>query len=96
MSYTLLDSGGEQKLEQFGDYTLIRPCAQALWKKKAPKLWKNAQASFTRGKPWKGVPKFWQVEFNGLTFFTMSFFILFPRQRIAIKAFASSFPPRGF
>jgi 23S rRNA (cytosine1962-C5)-methyltransferase len=68
MSYTLLDSGGEQKLEQFGDYTLIRPCAQALWKKKAPKLWKNAQASFTRGKPWKGVPKFWQVEFNGLTF----------------------------
>src|SRR5262249_9269561 len=31
--YELLDSGGFEKLERFGRYTLIRPEPQALWKK---------------------------------------------------------------
>lgn len=38
--YHLLDSGGGRKLEQFGDYTFIRPEPQAMWKPRLP--WKAA------------------------------------------------------
>ena len=34
--YALVDSGDGQKLEKFGDYTLIRPEPKALWKKSLP------------------------------------------------------------
>lgn len=34
--YTLLDSGGSEKLEKFGDYITIRPEPQALWDKTLP------------------------------------------------------------
>lgn len=68
MTYTLLDSGNEEKLEQFGDYTLIRPCPQALWKPQDPKLWKDAHATFKRGKGWKGIPKSWNIRYKTLTF----------------------------
>jgi|JI10StandDraft_1071094.scaffolds.fasta_scaffold14565_6 23S rRNA (cytosine1962-C5)-methyltransferase len=66
--YELLDSGNEQKLERFGDYLLIRPCPQALWKPKAPELWKKAHATFDRGKGWKGLPKSWTLTYKTLTF----------------------------
>lgn len=66
--YELLDSGDEQKLEQFGDYLLIRPCPQALWRPKAPNLWKTADATFKRDKPWKGLPKSWTMAYKNLTF----------------------------
>ena len=68
MSYSLIDSGNEQKLEQFGEYALARPCPQALWKPKAPKLWKGAHATFKRGKEWKGIPKSWNLNYKTLTF----------------------------
>lgn len=68
MTYELLDSGNEEKLERFGDYTLIRPCPQALWKPQTPKLWNGAHATFKRGKGWKGLPKEWTVHFNTLQF----------------------------
>ncbi|MCB1110631.1 MAG: class I SAM-dependent methyltransferase [Chlamydiia bacterium] len=68
MTYSLLDSGNEQKLEQFGEYTLVRPCPQALWKPQLPKLWNAANATFERGKPWKGLPKSWNIPFKTLTF----------------------------
>ncbi|MCP5504956.1 MAG: class I SAM-dependent methyltransferase [Chlamydiales bacterium] len=68
MTYELIDSGDEQKLERFGDYTLIRPCPQALWKPQAPKLWSSADSTFLRGKQWKGLPKSWTVNYKNLQF----------------------------
>ncbi len=68
MTYELLDSGNGEKLERFGDYTLIRPSPQALWKPQEPKLWKTANATFKRGKPWKGIPKSWTLKYKTLTF----------------------------
>lgn len=68
MTYTLLDSGNEEKLEQWGDHLLIRPCPQALWKPSKPALWKEASAKFVRGKPWKGIPKEWTLDYHGITF----------------------------
>lgn len=51
--YRLVDSGlnenGQgEKLEQYGDYLIIRPEAQALWpKSQTPALWQKADALFT-------------------------------------------------
>ena len=30
--YELIDAGGGRKFERFGPYTVVRPCAQALWR----------------------------------------------------------------
>lgn len=46
--YRLIDSGDGQKLEQYGDYLIIRPEAQALWPKRiSDAKWHNADALFT-------------------------------------------------
>lgn len=73
MDYSLLDSGAGEKLERFGDYTLIRPCSQAIWSKDASKaqLWKNAHASFNRkqGLNWQGrdrLPNNWVIQINSV------------------------------
>ena len=71
--YELIDSGGEEKLERFGDVTLARPDPQALWEKKlATSHWGLANGKFEReGKDgrWTGkLPKEWQIEFGGLKF----------------------------
>lgn len=68
MTYELLDSGDEQKLERFGDFLLIRPCPQALWHPQSPKLWKEAHATFNRETPWEGLPKSWNIDYKKLTF----------------------------
>ncbi|MGE5041873.1 MAG: class I SAM-dependent methyltransferase [Candidatus Levyibacteriota bacterium] len=46
--YELLDSGGEQKLERYGQYVIARPEKQALWKKSHPDLWERADATYIR------------------------------------------------
>jgi 23S rRNA (cytosine1962-C5)-methyltransferase len=48
--YELLDSGNFEKLERFGDYILIRPEPQALWRKTLQEAeWKKiAHAKFVR------------------------------------------------
>lgn len=74
MSYKLLDSGQQEKLEQFGDLILRRPCAQALWTPLLPKSeWEKADASFSRegGNKWKmrkKIPESWVVEIDGIFF----------------------------
>ncbi len=74
MKYQLLDSGLEQKLEQFGQFVLSRPCSQAVWK---PVLgapdWKKANAVFTRepANRWVAIPPLpasWVVEHEGIRF----------------------------
>ena len=67
--YELLDSGHGRKLERFGKIMLDRPCAQAVWSPSQPKLWKQADAFFTRkqGLEWRGrdqLPDSWIAEVN--------------------------------
>jgi len=72
--YTLLDSGDQQKLEQFGDYRIVRPCSQALWRPSLSKEeWQNADAFFSRdeGKGWKfkrKCPAHWISTIEGIRF----------------------------
>ena len=73
MDYSLLDSGAGEKLERFGDYTLIRPCSQAIWSKDKNKarLWEEADASFNRkgGLNWRGrdnLPSQWVIQINSV------------------------------
>lgn len=74
MTYALIDSGNQKKLENFGGYILMRPCAQALWQPNVKEeVWKKAHAEFTReeGNRWnlfKELPKEWEVTLEGLKF----------------------------
>lgn len=74
MTYSLIDSGFGEKLEQFGSYRLCRPCAQAVWKPILPdKEWKAADMRFTRegGNRWskkKEIESPWIVSLEGLKF----------------------------
>ncbi|WP_311030391.1 class I SAM-dependent rRNA methyltransferase [Mesorhizobium koreense] len=46
--YALLDSGGGEKLEQYGPYRIVRPEGQAIWQKALPdREWQRADAIFT-------------------------------------------------
>lgn len=69
--YLLLDSGHEQRLEQFGPYRIIRPCHQAVWRPRDPSLWKQVDALFTReeGNQWKfykKIPSSWEMKLEDL------------------------------
>ncbi len=74
MTYALLDSGYQNKFEQFGDYTLVRPCSQAVWKPVLPMSeWKEADGVFTREphNKWGAsppLPQSWEVELEGILF----------------------------
>lgn len=66
--YELLDTGGGEKLERFGNFTVSRPDPQAIWQKKLSLSdWKKADAVFEqkegKGK-WrfnKPFPEKWQI-----------------------------------
>ncbi len=46
--FHLIDSGNGLKLEQYGDYRIVRPEAQALWQPALPDhVWSNVDAIFT-------------------------------------------------
>jgi 23S rRNA (cytosine1962-C5)-methyltransferase len=72
--YELLDSGGGRKLERFGPHTLVRPCAQAVWKPRLPPAaWTSAHAAFDRegGLRWQGreaLPEAWVIAVDGIRF----------------------------
>ncbi len=68
--YALIDSGGEAKLERFGDQVVARPDPQALWPKGREGEWSSADGYYVRqgeeGK-WTGnMPQGWQIELGGL------------------------------
>jgi 23S rRNA (cytosine1962-C5)-methyltransferase len=68
MNYQLLDSGNGQKLERFGEYVLLRPCPQAVWRTKTDL---KADAIFTREERWvfnKKMPKTWSVKHGDVEF----------------------------
>ncbi len=72
MKYQLLDSGNLKKLEQVGEYRLIRPALNAFWKPELPEgEWKRADAVFTRdssgGGRWsfsRPLPESWITEWG--------------------------------
>lgn len=73
--YELLDSGGHEKLERFGDIVLARPETQAIWEKQKPEGWSDADASFSFGEGGKGkwdkkpdMPEDWQIGWRDARF----------------------------
>lgn len=73
--YSLIDCGGQEKLERFGKYILRRPEPQAIWAKQADEqTWLHWDASFTRPSPDKpggwifksGPLKPWWIVYQGL------------------------------
>lgn len=71
IEYKLLDSGNNQKLEQFGEITLIRPSPSAIWSPKYPHLWSKADAVFTREEGWREkrrLPQEWIAKHGGFLF----------------------------
>jgi 23S rRNA (cytosine1962-C5)-methyltransferase len=73
--YALIDSGGGRKFERFGPFSLVRPCAQAVWLPALPDAaWAaRAHAAFDRddGNRWHNraaLPDQWTMTVDGLAF----------------------------
>lgn len=76
--YALLDSGNGQKLEQYGQYRLIRPEAEAVWQPALPlREWESADAVFLpapeeNGGHWavknRKIPQRWQMQYRDINF----------------------------
>ena len=73
--YELLDCGRGEKLERWGDYTLVRPDPQAIWNtERTHKGWQRPDARYARssagGGQWeqKHLPERWTVSYGKLTF----------------------------
>ena len=49
--YELIDASDGQRLERWGEYTLVRPDPQVIWQNtRASGLWTRADASYRRSK----------------------------------------------
>jgi len=89
--YEVIDCSGGEKLERWGDYTLIRPDPQVIWdtSKKNP-YWKKPSAHYHRsnkgGGEWEffNLPEEWTIHYKELSFnlkpFSFKHTGLFPEQ----------------
>lgn len=71
--YALLDCGHRQKLERFGEVTVVRSEPKAWWPPALPQAsWKTADASYDdKAGKWsrrKGCPVSWELDYHGVTF----------------------------
>ena len=74
--YEILDMANGEKLERWGNFLLIRPDPQIIWKEKSFKeKWGQANARYNRsnkgGGAWeykKRLPENWQIKYKNLTF----------------------------
>ena len=73
--YELIDAGGGEKLERWGDVILRRPDPQAIWPKGDASLWAKADAVYHRsssgGGSWeykRRLPEKWKISYRDLTF----------------------------
>ena len=74
--YELIDCSDGDKLERWGNITLVRPDPQVIWKtEKSNLLWRKADAYYKRSKSGGGkweierkIPDRWQVKYKDLTF----------------------------
>lgn len=92
--YELIDSSYGERLERWGNITLIRPDPQVIWKtERQNQFWKKADAVYHRSNTGGGnweikhkIPDFWTVSYRDLTFNikTMGFKHtgLFPEQAV--------------
>lgn len=89
--YELLDCGGGEKLERWGDYLLIRPDPQVIWDTpRTARGWKRPNGHYHRssrgGGEWEffDLPEQWSVRYRDLTFHLKPFSFkhtgLFPEQ----------------
>ena len=75
--YELIDCSSGERLERWGEYILIRPDPQVIWKTpKTHKLWKTPHARYVRsdsgGGHWEynaELPKRWELTHGGLNFY---------------------------
>ena len=91
--YEIIDTSSGEKLERWGDYILIRPDPQAIWKtEKRHKGWNNPNAHYHRSKKGGGeweffdLPKQWSISYGELKFWLKPFNFkhtgLFPEQAV--------------
>jgi 23S rRNA (cytosine1962-C5)-methyltransferase len=73
--YSVIDTSAGEKLEKWGEYTLIRPDPQVIWNTpREHPLWNNADGHYIRsslgGGQWqtKNLPEVWQISYGELTF----------------------------
>ncbi|MFS8131013.1 MAG: class I SAM-dependent methyltransferase [Candidatus Dojkabacteria bacterium] len=73
--FEVLDAGGEEKLERWGEFILRRPDPQAIWDKTNLDLWNKPDAFYHRSKSgggeWeflKRLPQQWEVKYKDLSF----------------------------
>ena len=69
MNYALLDSGNEEKWEQFGEYSLSRPCPQAVWRPQKTPWSGDGRFSREGASRWnftKKLPSTWTMSLHGV------------------------------
>lgn len=73
--YTILDMANGEKLERWGNITLVRPDPQIIWSEKSTNLWSSANAVYSRsntgGGTWninKSIPDSWTINYQDLKF----------------------------
>lgn len=73
--YEVIDTSGGEKLERWGNYTLVRPDPQVIWNTpKEDRRWRSYDGRYARsstgGGQWseKRLPERWQVRYGPLTF----------------------------
>jgi 23S rRNA (cytosine1962-C5)-methyltransferase len=73
--YTVLDTGGGEKLEDIGGVILQRPDPQVIWERSRPEVWRPHavyERSSSGGGSWryiKNVPERWTISYGRLKFF---------------------------
>lgn len=89
--YEVIDTSDSEKLERWGNYLLVRPDPQVIWKtEKKVRAWKEKNAHYHRsskgGGEWEfiNLPKQWQIQYKDLTFnlqpFSFKHTGIFPEQ----------------
>lgn len=73
--YEVIDTDNKEKLERWGEYTVIRPDPQVIWNKgKTNPIWKKADAHYIRsnsgGGHWenKSLPEEWIISYRDMNF----------------------------
>ncbi|MBQ0059410.1 MAG: class I SAM-dependent methyltransferase [Lachnospiraceae bacterium] len=90
--YRVLDTASGEKLEQWGDYRLIRPDPQVIWQTEKDGAWKCYNGHYHRsskgGGEWemKDLPEKWQLHYKDITFNLQPFAFkhtgVFPEQAV--------------
>lgn len=89
--YEVIDTSNGEKLERWGDYTLLRPDPQVIWDTpKKDKKWRQLNGHYHRsakgGGEWEffNLPEQWEIHYKDLTFHLKPFSFkhtgLFPEQ----------------